>query len=229
MIKTSANPSPLKRYSPNWYRRLFAWAMATATKSYEDAIADRKHALFHNLQGNVLEIGPGAGVNLRHLNRDIHWIGLEPNPYMHAYLQQEAKQLGLDIDVRSQTMAQADLTENSMDAVISTLVLCSVPDLAATLQKILRVLKPGGIFLFIEHVAAPQGTLLRHVQQGIRPLWQVIGDGCCPDRETGLAIDQAGFAQVDYQAFDGPVPIPLVRPHIAGTATKALREHSAQQ
>ena len=208
-------------HSPNWYRRLFAWAMATATQSYEAAIADRKHDLFHTLQGNILEIGPGAGVNLRHLNRDVHWIGLEPNPFMHPYLQQEAAQMGMDIELRSEPIAQAEVTDNSMDAVISTLVLCSVPNLETTLQDILRMLKPGGVFVFIEHVAAPPGTLLLQIQQGIRPLWRILGDGCCPDRETGVAIDQAGFAQVEYQPFEGPVPIPLVRPHIAGVATKA--------
>ena len=215
----SSQPQPSG--CPNWYKRFFAWAMATATAKYEAQMSDRKQHLFQNLQGNILEIGPGAGVNLRYLNQTVRWLGFEPNPYMHPYLRQEAERLGLEIEISPQTLDDRVGAENSVDAVISTLVLCSVPDLSTTLTQILSCLKPGGQFLFIEHVAAAKGTLLRQVQSGVRPLWQVIGDGCCPDRETGAAIEAAGFAQVDYETFEGPVPIPIVKPHIIGIATKA--------
>jgi SAM-dependent methyltransferase len=205
---------------PRWYKRFFAWTMATAAAEYERAIAPRKQALFGHLQGNVLEIGPGAGVNLRYLQPNTRWIGLEPNPYMHPYLRQAAKTLGLDVDLRTETAGNSGIADSSIDIVISTLVLCSVPDLAATLQEILRVLKPGGQFLFIEHVAAPSGTLLRQIQSGIRPLWQIIGDGCCPDRNIGQALEDAGFGTVTLETFDGPVPIAVVKPHILGIAVK---------
>lgn len=206
---------------PQWYKRFFAWAMATAAADYESAIATRKHALFEHLQGEILEIGPGAGVNLRYLKPDMHWTGLEPNPYMHPYLRQEAEKLGLaNIDLRTEAAGEAGIADRSIDTVVSTLALCSVPDLSATLQEILRVLKPGGKFLFIEHVAAPDGTLLRQIQSGIRPLWQMIGDGCCPDRNIGQALEKAGFSNINHEAFDGPVPIAIVKPHIIGIATR---------
>lgn len=206
--------------SPQWYQRFFAWVMATAAADYERAIAPRKQSLFEHQQGNTLEIGPGAGVNLRYLQPNTHWTGLEPNPFMHSYLRQEANTLGLTIVLKTQPVERSDLEDNSIDTVISTLVLCSVPDLATTLQEILRILRPGGQFLFIEHVAAPSGTLLHQIQSGIRPLWQVIGDGCCPNRDIGQAIETAGFGHVTCEAFDGPVPIPIVKPHIIGIATK---------
>lgn len=206
---------------PQWYKRFFAWAMATAAEDYEDAIATRKQTLFQNLQGNILEIGPGAGVNLRYLPPNTHWIGLEPNPYMHPYLRQEAEKLGLEeIDLRTDSAGDSGIADRSIDTVLSTLVLCSVPDLAATLKEILRVLKPGGKFLFIEHVAAPSGTLLHQVQSGIRPLWQFIGDGCCPNRNISQALEEAGFNEINHETFDGPVPIAIVKPHIIGIATR---------
>lgn len=205
---------------PRWYKRFFAWAMATAATEYERAISPRKQSLFQNLQGTILEIGPGAGVNLRYLKPENNWIGLEPNPHMHPYLRQEAQALGVKIDLRTETVGAANIADHSIDTVISTLVLCSVPDLKATLKEIFRVLKPNGTFLFIEHVAAPSGTLLRQVQSGIRPLWTRIGDGCCPDREIGQMIEQAGFSTVTQETFDGPVPIAIVKPHIIGVATK---------
>lgn len=203
----------------HWYKRLFAWLMANGTVEYEEKISDRKRSLFTNLHGKILEIGPGTGPNLSYYPSDIQWIGIEPNPFMHSYLQKEADKLGLNIDIRIGTAEKLDAEDNSIDTVISTLVLCSVPNLSNTLQEILRVLKPGGRFLFIEHVAAPNSTFLRSVQNTVKPVWQVLGDGCNPNRETGIAIENAGFASVDYQKFDAPVP--LVTPHIIGVATKA--------
>ncbi|MBW4685702.1 MAG: class I SAM-dependent methyltransferase [Komarekiella atlantica HA4396-MV6] len=205
--------------SPDWYKRLFAWMMAHGNAKYEEEIADRKRALFAQLHGNVLEIGPGTGPNLSYYPSDIHWIGIEPNPFMHPYLQQEAERLGLDIDLRSGPAEHLEVEDNSMDAVVSTLVLCSVNNLAAVLQEVIRVLKPGGRFFFLEHVAAPQGTMLRWIQHGIKPLWKTLGDGCHPDRETWLALENAGFEQVDYQHFRANLPA-IVSPQIIGIAVK---------
>ncbi|MBE9105037.1 methyltransferase domain-containing protein [Nostoc sp. B(2019)] len=207
--------------SPDWYKRLFAWMMAHGNAKYEEEIADRKRALFAQLHGNVLEIGPGTGPNLSYYPSDIHWIGIEPNPFMHPYLQQEAERLGLEIDLRSGDAEHLEVEDNSMDAVVSTLVLCSVNNLAAVLQEVIRVLKPGGCFFFLEHVAAPQGTMLRRIQHGIKPLWKTLGDGCHPDRETWLALENAGFEQVDYQHFRANLPA-IVSPQIIGVAVKKL-------
>lgn len=201
----------------NFGKRFFAWIMAQSSSTYNKIVSDRKRSLFANLQGKVLEIGPGTGPNLPYYPKDIHWIGIEPNPHMHSYLQKQAKKLGLNIDLRIGNAEWLDAEDNSIDTVVSTLVLCSVPNIDYTLQAILRVLKPGGRFLFIEHVAAPQGTVLRQVQSAIRPTWQVIGDGCHPDRETLIALENAGFASINYERFDAQLPI--VSPHIIGVAT----------
>ncbi|MEQ8752114.1 MAG: class I SAM-dependent methyltransferase [Coleofasciculus sp. G1-WW12-02] len=205
--------------SPNWYKRLFAWLMAHGTAKYEAQMTDQKQALFADLHGNVLEIGPGTGPNLPYYPSDIHWIGIEPNPFMHSYLRREAERLGLDIDLRRGTAERLDVEDNSIDAVVSTLVLCSVDSLAATLQEVLRVLKPGGRFFFLEHLAAPEGTRLRRVQYWVKPLWKILGDGCRPDRETWVALENAGFERVDYQHFRADIPA-IVSPQIIGVATK---------
>ena len=166
----------------------FAWMMAQSSGTYEKIVGERKRSLFANLQGKVLEIGPGTGPNLPYYPKDIQWIGIEPNPHMHSYLQKQAEKLGLTIDLRIGNTEWLDAEDNSIDTVVSTLVLCSVPNIDYTLQAILRVLKPGGRFLFLEHVAAPQGTVLRQLQRTISPIWKVIGDGCHPDRETWIAL-----------------------------------------
>src|SRR5579883_528189 len=205
-MKTHTPSFGSKAPVPGWYKRLFAWMMAHSNANYEHEMADRKQALFADLHGNVLEIGPGTGPNLAYYPRDIHWIGVEPNPFMHLYLRREAERLGLDIDLHNGTAEHLEVEDNSMDAVISTLVLCSVDNLAAVLQEVIRVLKPGGRFFFLEHVAAPQGTMLRHVQHWVRPFWKTLGDGCNPERETWLALENEGFERVDYQHFRANVP-----------------------
>ena len=124
---TTKTPSftPKTQVSPGWYKRMFAWLMAHGNAKYEKDIADRKRALFADLNGRVLEIGPGTGPNLPYYPPDIHWIGIEPNPFMHPYLRQEAERLGLDIDICCRSAEQLGIEDNSMDAVVGTLVLCS--------------------------------------------------------------------------------------------------------
>lgn len=199
-------------------KRLFAWMLAHGMGRYEQAMGERKRALLAPLHGCVVEIGPGAGVNLHSFAPDVQWIGIEPNPWLHPYLRQEAARLGRSIELRSGTAGAIDLPDASADAVVSTLVLCSVSDPARVLQEVLRVLKPGGRFVFLEHVAAPRGSGLRHLQRLLRPGWRVIADGCRPDRETWTAIEQAGFRRVEIEHFRGPIPV--IRPHIAGMAEK---------
>jgi SAM-dependent methyltransferase len=200
------------------YHRVHALFMANGTERYEQIVAQRKRALFSDLHGTVLEIGPGAGPNLRYYPADATWSGVEPNLHMHPYLRQEAGRLGRAITIETGTADRLPAPDASVDAVVSTLVLCSVPDQAATLAEIRRVLKPGGRFLFIEHVAAPPGSRLRRIQGLIRPLWSAFADGCHPDRDTGAALDAAGFKRVRYQPFT--IPAPIIGPHIMGVATK---------
>jgi ubiquinone/menaquinone biosynthesis C-methylase UbiE len=195
-----------------------ALLMARFSGKHERHVADRKRTLLSELNGDILEIGPGTGVNLRYYGNGIHWIGIEPNPFMHPYLRQEAMRVGLKIDLRSGTAERMDIGDESVDAVVGTLVLCSVEDVRGTLREIQRVLRPGGRFVFLEHVAAPPKTWLRRLQRLVRPVSKLLADGCCPDRETWRVLVGAGFARVDYQSFR--VPIPIAAPHIAGAAVK---------
>jgi ubiquinone/menaquinone biosynthesis C-methylase UbiE len=205
----------------NLRKRFFAWWMSSGNGEEDVTIAPYKRRLFAGLHGDVVEIGPGSGANLAYLkpNPELHWIGVEPNPYMHPYLQARAAQMGFSKpDLRAGNAEHLDLPEASADAVIGTLVLCSVADQQAALREVLRVLKPGGRYVFIEHVAAPRGTRLRNRQNRITPVWQFVGDGCHPNRETWTALQDAGFAQLHIEHFN--VRVPIAGPHIAGVAKK---------
>jgi ubiquinone/menaquinone biosynthesis C-methylase UbiE len=186
-----------------------------------------KSELFADVSGTVLEIGPGAGANLRHFaSKEVHWIGVEPNPYMNRHLAEEAGRVGLRVDVLCGTAEELPVKSGSIDYAISTLVLCSVTDQRRALSELVRVLKPGGKLVFIEHVAAPSGTLLRRIQSVVKPLWRRMGDGCNPDRETRAAIERAGLAVGQIVEFAAPLPI--VRPHIAGYAIKPTANNESR-
>ena len=202
-------------------QRLFAWMHAQESAvegGYDAAVAPYKRRLFGDLSGTVLEIGAGTGENFSFYPPGIHWIGVEPNAYMHPRLLKTAQQYGIAGELRSVAAERLPVEDGSVDAVVSTLVLCSVSDPAGVLREILRALRPGGRFVFVEHVAAPDHSRLWWLQKLIKPAWVVVADGCHPDRATGAAIERAGFARVEIEPFDAPLAI--ATPHIAGRAVK---------
>ena len=181
-------------------------------------MAERKRRLLGDLSGEVVEIGPGSGINLSYLPREVRWTGIEPNPFFHPYIRKEAARLGRPVRLRAGLAERLELEDASVDAVVGTLVLCSVDRVEAVLKEILRVLKPGGSYCFLEHVAAPEGSRLRWIQRAVRPVWSSLLDGCRPDADTRVRIARAGFAQLNWEDFQGPLP--LVSPHICGIAEK---------
>ncbi len=211
-------------------KRLFAWGMGQANDAdankiklidcpEHQSLGELKQALLGNLQHKVLEIGPGAGASLAYYPEDIHWIGIEPNPFMHPYLEREAQQQGLaNIELRQGTAEDLPVEDESIDTVVSTHVLCSVTDLQASLQEIKRILKPGGSFVFIEHVGGECGSWTRKVQDGVNPVWKNLFDNCHLNRETWKVLEQIGLETVNYYEFK--LAIPLVSPHIAGIVKK---------
>lgn len=199
------------------YRRLFAW-LVQRMETDDERTAELKRRLLGDLHGTVVEIGAGAGANLEYLPDDVDVVAVEPNVHMHAYLRTEAERHGRRLEIRTGTGEALPLEDGSADAAITTLVLCSVDDVAAVLAEIRRVLRRGGSYVFIEHVGAPTGSRLRRWQERVKPLWRRLGDGCEPDRDLEAAIRRAGFGDIEIERYDADVPVPLVRPHIAGRA-----------
>ena len=200
-------------------QRIFAWALARFNTRYENFVSPYKEQLLADVSGTVLEIGPGTGVNLRYLaSGKVRWIGVEPNRFMEPYLQREADRLRMPVELRTGTADALPFADSSVDTVISTLVLCCVKSQQQALREVLRVLKPGGRLVFIEHVAASEGSQLRRRQDWVAPIWKRLGDGCHPNRETLAALEGVGFGSVRYERITAPLPI--VSPQIAGTARK---------
>ncbi|KGN51935.1 methyltransferase-like protein 7A [Cucumis sativus] len=190
---------------PEWYEDFYASFLANSMKSYEEEIADYKSQMFANLSGKaqkVLEIGIGAGPNLKYYAGDegVQVYGVDPNQKMEKYAREAAQNAGLPPEnfVFKQAVGEAiPLPDASVDAVVGTLVLCSVTNVDMTLKEVKRVLRPGGLYIFVEHVAAKEGTMLRFMQNVLDPLQQIAFDGCHLIRTTGSNIMGAGFSNVD--------------------------------
>jgi len=204
-------------------RRGFAWLYDRVQGRHAAFLAERKRALLGGLRGTVLEIGPGTAGNFEFFDRRIHWIGVEPNPHMRKRLARKAAAAGIATAFRGYLPdGGLELADASVDAVVSTLVQCSVPDPEAFVREVRRVLVPGGRFVFLEHVAAPRGTKLRRRQDLLTPLMAFCADGCHPNRELAAAIEGAGFSKVELEAFEVPREVVprFVSPHVAGFAIR---------
>ena len=163
-----------------------------------------------------------AATTCRSFSAGVRWIGVEPNPFFHDRLRARGERLRIDVDVRAATAEALPAADHSVDAVVSSLVLCSVRDPEATLREVRRVLRPGGRFVFVEHVAAAHGTGLRVAQRAVRPVWRALSDGCHPDRDTGRLIEAAGLRR------RRPAPVQAAGPD-HGTAHRRRRPGVARR
>lgn len=203
------------RATPFRAHRWFAAAYDRMTASAERGPVGRaRRELLAPLSGDVVEIGAGTGANFEHYPQGVRVTALEPDPHMLKRARARLDTLGrTDIDLRLEPAESLPFPDASFDVAVSTLVLCTVADPAASLAEIRRVLRPGGRLVFIEHV---RGTgLLGRLQDVIRPVWSWGGAGCQINRTTEATMRTAGFSP-DVTARMKPMPL---LPMIAGTAT----------
>ncbi len=186
--------------------RFNAWFFAALDGYMHWKYADIKSRLFEQAPPVVVELGPGSGANLRYLPRGSRLIAIEPNRHMHPVLRRRATQCGIDLDLRELAGEKLDLPSASVDFVFSSLVLCSVEKPEQVIAEVRRVLRPGGRFSCVEHVAAPVGSGIHGLQRLIKRPWKWVFEGCDLCRDTGATLRSSGFAQVDVQ--------PLVLPTI---------------
>lgn len=180
----------------------------------------RKTKLFADLPKSVVEIGPGGGANMRYLKTGTRMIAIEPNPYMHKRLRAKARKYAVNIDIRPSGAERMDIASNSVDAVFSTLTLCTIGDEKEGLNEIKRVLKPGGKFFFLEHVGARKGSLLRKIQEWVHRPWFWLFEGCHTHKDIAKSIRDAGFAEVHMENFKLYSPFIPITPQISGYALK---------
>lgn len=179
-------------------------------------LADLRAGLLSGLSGTVVEVGAGTGLNLRHYPAAADRLVLvEPAAAMAERLRNRVLEERPSATVLRGVAEALPLRAGSADAVVVTLVLCSVPDPDRAAAEIRRVLKPGGVLAVLEHVAGT-GWLLR-VQRALESPWRVFGRGCHLARHTRSTLDAAGFDTATVADTELP-GIALTRPGIVGPA-----------
>ncbi|MEZ4220093.1 MAG: class I SAM-dependent methyltransferase [Polyangiaceae bacterium] len=197
-----------------------AWCLSKLDEPLHRMLGPRKRALFADLPSRVLEIGPGLGANFRYYPAGTHVLALEPSPFMHEGLRRTADEFELELEILPSFAERLELPDESVDAVVGTLVLCSVRSPEQVMAQVLRVLTPGGRFYFLEHVAGRAGTLRRGVQHALAPPWRVMFDGCEPNRDTRAVIEATGFSEVDVEDYIAESVYYPINSQIVGRATK---------
>ncbi len=200
--------------------RFNAWLLDHADETMHNKYGERKRKFFSDLPQTIVEIGIGPGTNLRYYNKETTVIAVEPNLLMHDRLRARADEFKIDLKLKTFCGEELDLVNNSAEAVVGTLVLCTVHNPAKVLSEVLRILKPAGKFVFLEHVAAPANSGLGLAQRILRRPWAWCGEGCQLNRHTERLLQKAGFTNVELETFRLDTFLFPVSPHIAGVAIK---------
>ncbi len=182
---------------------------------------EHRREMLAGLSGRVIELGAGTGSNFAHYPLSVlEVVAIEPEPYLRAFAERAATRAPVPVDVRDAVAGALPAQDASCDAAVACLVLCSVPDQAAALAELRRVLRPAGELRFYEHVHAERQPLRAVLSfADASRLWPRLAGGCHAARDTLRAIEAAGFQVSDVRRFDFSPgrPVPGV-PHILGRA-----------
>jgi SAM-dependent methyltransferase len=186
--------------------------------------AEQRHALVAGLHGRVIEVGAGNGRTFAHYPPEVdEVVAVEPEPRLRAAALVAAQAAPVPVRVVDGLAEALPAGDGEFDAAVAALVLCTVPDQAAALAEIHRVLPDGGQLRFFEHVAAERTGATRRAQRLLdATVWPPLFAGCHTGRDTIAAILDAGFAIDDLYRFPFPDtgPPSPASPHVRGTATR---------
>lgn len=199
--------------------RVFAAGYDTFQSRMERAFfGDIRRAMLAGASGRVVEIGSGTGANLQHYPHTIgELVCTEPEAPMAKRLREKAEGSGLPVSVVEAPAEKLPFEDDSFDTAVAALVLCTVTDPEAALDEIARVLRPGGRFIFMEHVRAQDPGLAKW-QDRLHPLWLRFGHGCHCNRATYEAIERSPLEIESHRRGRIPKAPPIVKPLLTGVA-----------
>jgi len=156
-------------------------------------------------RGRVLEVGMGSGLNFGLYDRAkvSSVVGLDPSEALFEYARERASGLPFPVEFLVGGAEANPLPDASVDTVLVTYTLCSIPEVERALSHMRRVLRPGGQLLFCEHAAAPDPGV-RRAQEWIEPVWKHLAGGCHLTRDTPVLLERAGFRIDTMQSYYVP-------------------------
>lgn len=159
-------------------------------------------------EGRVLEIGVGSGLNLARYPQAVReLVALEPDPKLIGMARQKSAEHERSVSFLEASAESIPLEDHSVDTVVSTWTMCTIPNIRRALEEMRRVLKPSGQLLFVEHGLAPEASV-RKWQNRLDPLWTRVGSGCHLNRPIETLLTGAGFEINRLQT--GYIPGPRV-------------------
>ncbi|NXU54054.1 MET7A protein, partial [Turnix velox] len=218
-------------WKPFCEKFFFPYILEKISAAHEKKVKKRKQEMFSTLPDfksssgelKVLEIGTGGGPNFQFYPAGCRVTCTDINPHFQRALERSMKK-NQHIHYEDFLVASGEdlrqVPSGSVDAVVCTLVLCSVKDVNGTLREVMRVLRPGGAFYFLEHVAAEPSSWKHFWQQVYYPTWKLVFAGCCLTREIWKNLEEAKFSQLNLQHTRVELPWTPIDPHIMGYAIK---------
>ena len=198
---------------------MIGWLYDLVSRRSEEAgIRARRAALLAGLEGDVLEIGAGTGLNVAHYVRAKRVVAIEPDSGMARRLPERLAGAKVPIEVLSASAEKLPFPDETFDAVVATFVFCSVEDPQKALREIGRVLRPAGRLALIEHVRG--GGQTARWQDRLTPLHRKLAGNCHLNRDTRSSVAAAGFDADGLESLTLPASHPLVRPSLYGVAIK---------
>jgi ubiquinone/menaquinone biosynthesis C-methylase UbiE len=177
-----------------------------------------RHEMLAGAQGRVVEIGSGTGANLEHYPRTIEeLVCTEPEEPMAERLREKAARSGLPVRVVTAPAERLPFEDDTFDTAVAALVLCTVDDPERTLAELARVLRPGGRFVFMEHVRSTDPRVAKW-QDRLHPLWVRFGHGCHCNRPTLDTIEASPLRVEALRRGQIRKAPPIVRPLLTGVA-----------
>ncbi len=170
-------------YSRRILPYLLDWSMS------DSSLSKYRQEVLADVQGEVLEIGFGTGLNLSYYPEHLHkLIAIDANPGVNALAQKRLQASSITVDYRVLNGENLPMADKTFDSVVSTWTLCSIANVEQALKEIYRVLKPGGRFFFVEHGLSNEPQI-QVWQNRLTPLQKVIADGCHFNRNIRQLIE----------------------------------------
>lgn len=196
-------------HDPGFYeRRILPWLIDLACGM--PAVERQRAKVVPLAQGQVLEIGIGTGRNLKYYDaeRIERLYGLDPALQWHPLARRRLRQLALQVEPLALSAEEIPLESGSIDTVVCTYTLCTIPDPQAALREFRRVLKPDGRLLFSEHGLAPDAPVAAW-QRRLEPWWKPLAGGCHLTRDVPALLRAGGFRidDMDRRYLKGPRPL----------------------
>ena len=190
-------------------------------RSQEAGLADARRDALAQARGEVLEIGAGTGLNLPAYPRAgiTRLVLTEPHEPMRRQIEGKVQQAPASVEVVDASAERLPFDDATFDTVTGTLVLCEADDPASAVAEIARVLKPGGRYLFLEHVRSDDPALARR-QDRWAPAWRALAGGCNCNRDTLATVAASGLDVERHRIGRFPKSPRIVSPLLSGAAVR---------